>query len=533
MDNVVFGFLGTTLDAGFNASRWERWRPTVSLCQQEDVLIHKLVLFHGGGKGDLLKLVTADIKRVSPETIVEPVLMEIRDPWDFVEVYSALHDFVRHYRFDTQANEYLVHITTGTHVAQICLFLLTESRYFPAKLLQTSPPRRGGFPDTGQVTVVDLDLSQYNQLAARFEQERQEDVSFLKFGIATKNANFNRTIEEIEQVALRSQAPILLTGPTGAGKSFLAKRIFELKKAKHQLDGDFVDVNCATLRGDGAMSALFGHVKGAFTGAMQARAGYLKAADGGLLFLDEIGELGLDEQAMLLKAIEERRFFPLGSDKEVASEFQLIVGTHRYLADDVRQGRFREDLFARINTWLYRLPGLSERREDIEPNLDFELERIGQQLGKLVRFNSDAKKVYLKYAMDSATTWNGNFRDLSASLFRLATFSDAGRIDHNNVDRELERLSQRQGQRERVSGEIEVELHDHPDWKEVHKGLDPFDEVQLRYVLQVCRSSSSMSEAGRILFCQSRQNKRMNNDADRLRKYLGKFNLSFSQIKSW
>ena len=162
------------------------------------------------------------------------------------------------------------------------------------------------------------------------------------------------------------------------------------------MQGEFIDVNCATLRGDGAMSALFGHVKGSFTGALHARAGYLKAADDGLLFLDEIGELGFDEQAMLLKAIEEKRFFPMGGDKEVASDFQLIAGTHRDLAQDVRAGRFREDLFARINTWLYTLPGLKDRREDIEPNLDFELDRIAHQLGKKVRFNSDAKQVYLR-----------------------------------------------------------------------------------------------------------------------------------------
>ena len=531
MNKVVFGFLGTTLDAGFNAARWERWRPTVSLCQQEDVSIHKLVLFHGGGKADLLKLVIADIKRVSPETMVEPVLMQIKDPWDFVEMYSALHDFVRCYSFDTQANEYWVHITTGTHVAQICLFLLTEARYFPAKLLQTSPPRRGGFPESGQIALVDLDLSQYNQLATRFEAERQDDLSFLKFGIATQNESFNRTIEEIEQVALRSQTPILLTGPTGAGKSFLARRIYELKKAKHQLGGDFVDVNCATLRGDGAMSALFGHVKGSFTGALQARAGYLKAADDGLLFLDEIGELGLDEQAMLLKAIEEKRFFPMGSDKEVASHFQLIAGTHKDLTQEVRHGRFREDLFARINTWLYTLPGLKDRREDIEPNLDFELDRIAQQLGKKIRFNSDAKKKYLQYAMASSTLWVGNFRDLSASLLRMATFADSGRIDLLNVMREIERMRQKNAHSE--GGEEGIAESEHPEWIAIKNHIDPFDQVQLAYVIRVCKNAPSLSEAGRTLFAQSRQQKAMSNDADRLRKYLSKFELSFAQVRAW
>src|SRR3954453_23857930 len=109
------------------------------------------------------------------------------------------------------------------------------------------------------------------------------------------------------------------------------------------------------------MSALFGHVRGAFTGAMQDRAGLLRAADGGVLFLDEIGELGLDEQSMLLRAVEEKRFLPLGSDREVSSQFQLISGTNRDLASAVRERRFREDLLARINLWPFRLPGLADR----------------------------------------------------------------------------------------------------------------------------------------------------------------------------
>src|SRR5439155_17983172 len=142
---------------------------------------------------------------------------------------------------------------------------------------------------------------------------------------------------------------ILITGPTGAGKSQLARRIYELKHARRQISGELVAVNCATLRGDAAMSALFGHVKGAFTGALSERAGFLRKAHRGVLFLDEIGELGADEQAMLLRAVEEKEFFPLGADRALSSEFLLIAGTNHDLAARVRGGKFREDLLARIN----------------------------------------------------------------------------------------------------------------------------------------------------------------------------------------
>ncbi|HTN89068.1 MAG TPA: sigma 54-interacting transcriptional regulator, partial [Sorangium sp.] len=171
-------------------------------------------------------------------------------------------------------------------------------------------------------------------------------------------------------MAIASRAPILLMGPTGAGKSQLARKIYDLKKGRRQVSGDFVDLNCATIRGDGAMSALFGHTKGSFTGALKDRPGLLRKAHEGVLFLDEIGELGADEQAMLLRAIEEKAFLPVGSDREVRSEFQLLAGTNRDLSLEVAAGRFREDLLARINLWTFRLPGLRERVEDIEPNLD-------------------------------------------------------------------------------------------------------------------------------------------------------------------
>jgi len=232
----------------------------------------------------------------------------------------------------------------------------------------------------------------------------------------------------VERVAVRSRAPILFTGPTGAGKSHLARRMFELKKARHQVEGEFVEVNCATLHGDGAASTLFGHKKGAFTGAAADRAGLLRTAHKGVLFLDEIGELGPDEQAMLLKAVEEKRFYPLGSDREVESDFQLVAGTNRDLRTEVAAGRFREDLFARINLWSYVLPGLAQRPEDIEPNVDHLLQRAGEELGRSVRFSNEARAAYLRYAQSPEALWTGNFRDLSASVTRLATLADSGRI---------------------------------------------------------------------------------------------------------
>ncbi|PYV28523.1 MAG: transcriptional regulator [Acidobacteria bacterium] len=521
---VVVGLLGTTLDMGRTPDRWQSWRPSVAICRQPDLILHRFELLHGTRETALAEVVHQDISAVSPETEVRLHPIEFSDPWDFERVYEALFEFARAYPFDTEAEDYLIHITTGTHVAQICLFLLTESRHLPGRLLQCSPDRDRSAP--GTVKIIDLDLSRYDRIASRFRQKQREDVSYLKGGIETRNEAFNRLIDRIEQVAIVTRDPLLLMGPTGAGKSRLARRIYELKQARRAVKGIFVDVNCATLRGDGAMSALFGHVKGAFTGALNDRPGLLRSADGGVLFLDEIGELGIDEQAMLLRALEEKTFLPLGSDRERQSDFQLIAGTNRNLLEAVREGRFREDLLARINLWTFFLPGLRDRPEDIEPNLQFELDQFAEKTGHRVTFSKEARQRFLAFAFSPAASWKANFRDLNAAVARMATLASGGRISLELVDEETERLKALwSGPENPESDSLEGLLGD----RQLAE-LDLFDRIQLAHVVEVCRRCRSLSEAGRTLFGASRGRKSSSNDADRLRKYLKRFNLDWSQL---
>lgn len=141
---VVIGVLGTVLDKrGKRANRLKKWRPTVGLCQQADFPVDRLELIHQPHDESLAQKLIEDIALLSPQTEVRPHRVEINDPWDFEEVYAAFLDFASRYSFDTENEEYLVHITTGTHVAQICWFLLTEARYLPANLLQTGPAPKG------------------------------------------------------------------------------------------------------------------------------------------------------------------------------------------------------------------------------------------------------------------------------------------------------------------------------------------------------------------------------------------------------
>jgi transcriptional regulatory protein RtcR len=527
---VIIGLLGSILDSGFHEERWKKWRPTVSLCKHPDLPIARYELIHLRAHQDIARCVAADIKRVSPGTDAQLTVQDLRNPWDFEEVYGSLHDFARAYSFRPEKEDYLIHITTGTHVQQICLFLLTESRHFPARLVQTAPAdtkRRG--PD-GRHSIIDLDLSKYDRIAARFQREAKDAASFLKSGIETRNPGFNQLIEQIEHVAIHAKDPILLMGPTGAGKSQLARRIFELKKRRHQVAGSFVEVNCATLRGESAMSTLFGHTRGAFTGAVKDRPGLLRTANGGLLFLDEVGELGVDEQAMLLRALEEKRFLPLGSDREVSSDFQLIVGTNRDLGSAVQQGKFREDLLARMNLWTFRLPGLAERPEDIEPNLDYELEQFARRGSLRATLSKEVREAFLSFARSPDAKWNANFRDLNACITRMATLSTGGRITSEILTAELDRL--------RSNWSIPLDPKDHQatlasmlDSKAVEQ-IDLFDQVQLAAVINICRRCSTLSEAGRKLFGSTREKRKIQNDADRLRKYLTRFGLDWQTCKT-
>ena len=523
---VVMGLLGTVLDAG-GKKRWDRWRPTVDLCRHQDLVVDRLDLLYPTKARALCDEVIADVRTVSPRTVVGAIPFDQNDPWDFEQVYDGLAAHAATRAYDPERDDLLIHLTTGTHVAQICLFLLAESRHLPGRLLQSAPPQKDQ-RQPGRWQIIDLDLSRYHRIVSRQKQEHTTGAALLKWGIATRDRAFNALMANLEVVATRSRAPILLTGPTGSGKTHLARRVFELKKARNLIKGSFVEVNCATLTGDGAMSTLFGHVKGAFTGAMEKRAGLLKGADGGVLFLDELGELGLDEQAMLLRALEDKRFLPVGADVEVHSDFSLVAGTNRDLPALVRAGRFREDLLARINLWTFALPPLCERRDDVEPNVEHELVRLSSLLARRVTFKAEARARYLRFATSAEAVWAGNFRELGASVERLATLCD-GRIDVDAVEAETGRL------RAAWRGAVAANHDDGDLVQEVlgvekARALDRFDRVQLAEVIAVCRGSRSLSEAGRVLFAQSRLRRTSVNDADRLRKYLAALGLSWGDV---
>ena len=520
MRNVVIGFLGTTLDRG----KRRNWRPSVQVSSHPGFQVDRLELIHDARDLNLAEVIAGEIARLSPWVEVRLVRLDLVDPWDFQEVYGKLYDFAQDYGFDEDRERYYIHLTTGTHVAQICWFLLAESRHVPARLVQTGPPR-GADSGGGTLDVIDLDLARYNALQRRFEAASRAYSSLLRGGIETAEPAMAQLFERLELVAGETDAPILILGEPGTGKSALAQRIYELKLQRRRVKGRLVQVNCATLKGAQALPTLFGQRRSATGIAGTERAGLLREADGGVLFLDAIDELRPDEQALLLHVLETGRYYPLGSDGEVTSRFQLIAAAGREPEALVREGRLRPELHARLGLWRFRLPPLRERRADLDVNISYEIAEAERRLGRKTGFNLDALGRYRRFARDPATLWPGNFRDLSASVLRLCTLAERGRVTLAMVEEEIATLAaQWRAVRPDSDADLLAEVMEEP------LALDEFDRAQLAAVIRACRECPSLSAAGRRLFAVSRQDRTSQNDADRLRKYLARFGLDWGAV---
>ncbi|MGE0448311.1 MAG: sigma-54 interaction domain-containing protein [Vicinamibacterales bacterium] len=230
------------------------------------------------------------------------------------------------------------------------------------------------------------------------------------------------------RTAAKSDISVLILGPTGSGKEVVARMIHELSR---RASGRFQAVNCAALPDTLFESEIFGHERGAFTGAHERKPGRLELADNGTLFLDEIGDLALIAQAKLLRVLEERRFERLGGHRSITVDFRLISATNRPLDEFVRDGRFREDLYYRVNAFAIRLPSLRERRVDIPILAERFLARhcLAQGLPADSRsFTRDALDALLAYA------WPGNIRELESTVARAALSAPGRAIRAQDVD---------------------------------------------------------------------------------------------------
>ena len=222
---------------------------------------------------------------------------------------------------------------------------------------------------------------------------------------------------------------VLIIGESGTGKEIIAKSIHQ---QSHRKANNFIAVDCGAIPKELAASEFFGHLKGSFTGAISDKMGYFEAADGGTLFLDEIGNLSYENQIQLLRALQERKIKPVGSNKEINVDIRIITATNEDLREAVKNGDFREDLYHRINEFSIQSPSLTERGEDLMIFADYFLEKANQQLNKeIIGFSPEVVSIFQRYS------WPGNLRELQNCVKRATLLSQGDFIESDVLPAEF------------------------------------------------------------------------------------------------
>ena len=299
--------------------------------------------------------------------------------------------------------------------------------------------------------AMEAALAENEKLRGRLEHEKQ----ILREQVVLKQAHsriigqsdaLKRVLSEVERVAA-TDTPVLLLGETGTGKELLAQAVHELSGRK---DRTMVIVNCASLPATLIESELFGREAGAYTGAASAQVGRFDLAHGSTLFFDEIGELPLELQAKLLRVLQDGRFERLGSPKTITVNVRIIAATNRNLEQALRDGKFRADLYHRLNVFPIRVPPLRERRDDIPLLVWAFVEALGRRMGKTIKSISRRTLEQLRQY-----SWPGNVRELSNVIERamILTAGDALRVDVPSVSHgdALSRMTLKEGEREQIS----------------------------------------------------------------------------------
>ena len=303
----------------------------------------------------------------------------------------------------------------------------------PADESPPPPPPVAPPPSTRRVVVIDVDhlllllrrCREYREL--RYENILLKDEFRERYRLPAIIGESPRIIEvssAIQRVA-PTDSTVLLQGESGTGKELFARAIHQLSPRR---DRPFVAINCAAIPETLIENELFGHEKGSFTGATGRQLGKFELADSGTIFLDEIGDLGLGVQSKILRVIQERRFDRIGGTSTLDVDVRIICATNRPLADEVKEGHFREDLFFRINVFPVTVPPLRARREDIDALSDFFLQKFARELKKpSLRISPEARDVLRAY------DWPGNIRELENCIERAAILCDDAIIERRDL----------------------------------------------------------------------------------------------------
>jgi DNA-binding NtrC family response regulator len=347
---------------------------------------------------------------------VQPLFAPLTSPTNFGEIYEAAVKACETAQADAKKGlELTFHLSPGTPAMQAVWILLGKTR-FPAQFIQSSPERGvevSTIPfDISADFLPDLLRAADQKLIASAAAVSPEVVSF--GDIVCRSSKMKTLVSQARKVALRD-VPVLIEGESGTGKELVARAIHAASNRKSK---PFVAVNCGAIPRELVESQLFGHEKGAFTSADRVHQGFFEQANGGTLFLDEIGELPLEAQVKLLRALQESEVVRVGSSKKIELDLRVTAATNRNLVTEVAEGRFREDLFFRLAVGVLQLPPLRERPGDLSLLVD---KILGQVSGKK-KLSAGARNVLLGHG------WPGNVRELQNTLQRMVVWSEGDTI---------------------------------------------------------------------------------------------------------
>jgi DNA-binding NtrC family response regulator len=356
---------------------------------------------------------------------LDVLFVKLSGPTNFGEIYEAATKACVKALGELRATTSLTfHLSPGTPAMAAVWIILAKTR-FPAELIESS--RERGV----QTASVPFDISaDFLPDLLREQDERLRELSGAEPPPAPEFADIihrsrvmGRLIQRARRVAIRT-VPVLIEGESGTGKEMLARAIHRTSSRR---EASFVAVNCGAIPGELFESELFGHEKGAFTGASQAHKGYFEAADGGTLFLDELSDLPPPAQVKLLRVLQEGEVVRLGSTKPAPVDVRIIAATNQTLTEEIAAGRFREDLFYRLAVAVLKIPPLRERTGDLGLLIETLLERVnreesGESSTKHKKLSAGARNLMLTHP------WPGNVRELMNTLRRAVIWSEGTTI---------------------------------------------------------------------------------------------------------
>lgn len=390
-------------------------------------------------------------------SVIDLYSVDLVSPIDYADIYTQVSSNLLVAGLPRNDVSLTFHLSPGTPAMAAIWIILAKTR-FPAKLIQTSK-------EMG-IEVVDFPFDLANDFLPEYLRRSGDRVKRLTDAVQLPAPEFEKIVHQSKVVAdqinlarriAAYDVPVLILGETGTGKELFAEAIHAASsRAKHP----FIAVNCGAISPEMANSELFGHKKGAFTGATTDRTGYFLEASGGTLFLDEVGDLPLDTQVRLLRALQSQEITPMGQSKPVQIHTRILAATHRDLAIDVAAGRFREDLFHRLAVGILQLPPLRDRAGDVKLLAQHFLSNINADAaGK-----PEAQQKYMSQAavrvLDSHP-WPGNVRELYHALLRAVIWSQGAELTGQDIQSALLPISnQMSTSRQSVlAGELTLQEH--------------------------------------------------------------------------